>query len=466
MALGRKKENPSSRYSRRKDEWADEDAYISGPGPTVRDESYGVQDSYRRQASYGRPEGYYGSDGSGYAAGDTKVMPARRIRREALREESRRRDEMSYETQDDWDDPYYDDRLEECAPERVSARAPRRRKETARREAYAGSKASFIWKIVLLLIAACALLVFWRLSRMEHMSLSGLLKNEGVTGHDGVQDFVIYGVDSREGHLTEEAHSDTIILCSMNRKAGTVKLVSVYRDTYLDNTNGEYRKATECYYFGGPQRSVSMLNKNLDLNLKDYLTVDFRAVVKAVDLIGGVEVEVTEDELPYINGYQTENAEVTGAEITPVTQAGYQHLNGIQALAYCRIRYTEGSDYRRTERQRAVLEQVFARAKSQGPVKLAQLVDAMLPDISTSFSSPQLLGLATSLQDCSISETTGFPFDLQAANISAGDCVVPVNLARNVSQLHAFLYGEQGYEPSQTVQQISDQIASATGIYG
>jgi hypothetical protein len=109
---------------------------------------------------------------------------------------------------------------------------------------------------------------------------------------------------------------------------------------------------------------------------------------------------------------------------------------------------------------------VFARAKSQGPVKLAQLVDAMLPDISTSFTSPQLLGLATSLQDCSISETTGFPFDLQAANISAGDCVVPVNLSRNVSQLHAFLYGEQGYEPSQTVQQISDQIAAATGIYG
>ena len=483
MAFGRKKENPSSRYSRRKDEWADEDEYTSGRGPTVRDESYGVQDSYRRQASYGRPEGYYGGDVSGYAAGDTKVMPARRIRREALREETLRRDEMRFETQDDWDDPDYDDRLEECAPERAAARAPRRRRETARetaqRESYSGrgrqdrayerterSKASFIWKIILLIIAAGVLLVFWRLSRMEHMSLSGLLKNEGVTGHDGVQDFVIYGVDSREGRLTEEAHSDTIILCSMNRKAGTVKLVSVYRDTYLDNTNGEYRKATECYYFGGPQRSVSMLNKNLDLDLKDYLTVDFRAVVKAVDLIGGVEVEVTEDELPYINGYQTENAEVTGAEITPVTQAGYQLLNGIQALAYCRIRYTEGSDYRRTERQRAVLEQVFARAKSQGPVKLAQLVDTMLPDISTSFSSPQLIGLATSLQDCSISETTGFPFDLQAANISAGDCVVPVNLAQNVSQLHAFLYGEQGYEPSQTVQQISDQIAAATGIYG
>jgi hypothetical protein len=184
-----------------------------------------------------------------------------------------------------------------------------------------------------------------------------------------------------------------------------------------------------------------------------------------VDLIGGVDVDVTEEELPYINGYQTENAEVTGAQITPVTSAGYQHLNGIQALAYCRIRYTAGSDYKRTERQRAVLTQIFQNAKQKGPVKLAQIVDAMIPSISTSFSTAELLSLASKIPDCSLTETGGFPFDLQAVNISAGDCVVPVTLAQNVAQLHTFLYAETGYTPSETVQQISAQISAATGLY-
>jgi hypothetical protein len=147
-------------------------------------------------------------------------------------------------------------------------------------------------------------------------------------------------------------------------------------------------------------------------------------------------------------------------EITPVESAGYQLLNGIQALAYCRIRYTAGSDYKRTERQRAVLTQIFDSARKQGVPKLIQIADSLLNDISTSFSNTELIGLATTAAGCSLGETTGFPFELQAANIAAGDCVVPVNLANNVSELHAFLYGTEGYTPSSTVQQISDEIIS------
>ena len=343
---------------------------------------------------------------------------------------------------------------------------PGRRAQTQGQGMAAGkkSKTGFVIKLILLLIAACVLVVVWRFSRMKHVALNDILTNDGVTTPSGYKEFVIYGVDSREGNLTKDAHSDTIILCSMNESTKEIRMVSVYRDTYLDNTNGEYRKATECYYFGGPSRSVNMLNKNLDLDLQDYITVDFNAVVKAVDLIGGVDVEVTEEELPYINGYQTENAEVTGAEITPVESAGYQHLNGIQALAYCRIRYTEGSDYRRTERQRAVLTQIFEKAKSQGPVRMAQIVDTMLPYIATSMSSTELLSLATSISGSTLQGSVGFPFELQAANIAAGDCVVPVNLAQNVSELHAYLYQQNGYTPTQTVQDISNEIANSTGI--
>ena len=486
----REKRNPSSRYSKIEEPWLDEEDL---PGDTGADSEgtqygYGVLDSYSRQASYGHPDGYYSQpypedewyreDGrqSGYRDPYYRQGPGRGSARDPYYDQGSgrggARDPYYGQTPGrSGRDPYYDqtpgrsgrDPYYDQAPGEHPGRRPGGGKTPP--DSGKKSKAGFIVKLVLLLVAALVLVLVWRFSRMKHISLNDILTNAGVTAPSGYREFVIYGVDSREGNLTKDAHSDTIILCSMNQSTKEIRMVSVYRDTYLDNTNGEYRKATECYYFGGPSRSVNMLNKNLDLDLHDYITVDFNAVVKAVDLIGGVDVDVTEEELPYINGYQTENAEVTGAQITPVESAGYQHLNGIQALAYCRIRYTAGSDYRRTERQRTVLSQIFEQAKRQGPVRMAQIVDAMLPYIATSFSSTDLLSLATTLSGGTLLDSVGFPFELQAANIAAGDCVVPVNLAQNVSELHAYLYQQNGYTPTQTVQDISAEIANTTGIY-
>lgn len=296
------------------------------------------------------------------------------------------------------------------------------------------------------------------------MSLKDIMTNAGITSQSGYQNIVFYGVDSREGNLTKDAHSDTIIICSINKKTKEVKMASVYRDTYLDNTNGEYRKATECYFFGGPERSINMLNKNLDLDIKDYVTVDFNAVVKAVDLIGGIDMDITEEELKWLNGYCVENSAVTGVSYTPLASAGYQHLDGIQTLAYCRIRYTSGYDMKRTERQRDVLMKIFDKAKSQGVTKLVSLVDTMLPYISTSLSTTDLIGLASGIGSFSIGENTGFPFDQVPADVSGSDCLVPVNLAQNVSKLHSFLFGTEGYTPSETVQSISNEIINYTGI--
>lgn len=323
----------------------------------------------------------------------------------------------------------------------------------------------FVVEILVLLILAVVLFAAVKLGKMDRMSLKDILTNEGAASQSGYQNIVIYGVDSREGKLTEEAHSDTIIICSINKKTKEIKMASVYRDTYLDNTNGEYRKATECYYFGGPERSINMLNKNLDLDIRDYVTVDFNAVVKAVDLIGGIDMEITDEELTWLNGYCEENYAVTGVPYTPLASSGYQHLDGIQTLAYCRIRYTEGYDFKRTERQRDVLTKVFAKAQEQGVTTLLSLVDTMLPYISTSLSNTELIGLASGITGYSLGESTGFPFEQMPADLeSAGDCVVPVNLAQNVSELHAFLFGTEGYTPSQTVQEISNEIINATGI--
>ena len=323
----------------------------------------------------------------------------------------------------------------------------------------------YILLIILLLICGGAAFVLFELGRIEHVSLGDLSFNTGVGTAGGYRNVVLYGVDSREGALTESCHSDTIIICSLNEKTREVKLVSVYRDTYLDNTNGEYRKATECYFFGGPQRSVNMLNRNLDLNITDYVAVNFNVVVEAVDLLGGIDLEITEEEMGYINGYCVENSQVTGVSYTPLDTWGNVHLDGIQTLAYCRIRYTEGWDYKRTERQRTVLNLLFQKAKQQKTSGILAMVNLLLPEISTSLGTTEILSLASAAGSYSLTDQTGFPFDKTALTLSsAGDCVIPVNLAANVTQLHAFLYNEDNYIPSDTVQAISAQITADTGV--
>lgn len=338
-----------------------------------------------------------------------------------------------------------------------------RRRRTEKRKKK--RRRTFIIEILVLLILAAGLFVAAKVGKIKRTDVSkgDIVINDAVD-LDGYTNIALFGVDSREGSLDKDAHSDTLMVASINNKTKDVKLVSVYRDTYLDNTNGEYRKATECYYFGGPSRAISMLNKNLDLNITDFVTVDFTAVADVVDALGGIEVDVQEDEIVHLNNYQVEGSQVTGKEIVPVEYAGLQTLNGLQALSYCRIRYTEGSDFKRTERQRTVLSRILEKAKSADLLTLNNLIDQIASNMLTSLSNTELLSLAKDVAAYNLTEQTGFPFDLTTANLSAGDCVVPINLEDNVRQLHQWMFGEENYQPSSTVQEISWQIINDTGI--
>ena len=325
------------------------------------------------------------------------------------------------------------------------------------------SKLLLALEIIVLLFLALGIFTFAQLGRVDRVKLSDILVNSGIV-KSGYRNIALFGVDSRTGQLEGGTNSDTIMVASINQRTGDIKLVSVYRDTYLDNTNGEYRRATECFSGGGAERSVNMLNKNLDLDIKDFVTVDFNAIIKAVDLLGGIELDITEEERGWLNGYLVETSEVTGVEYTTIDSPGLQTVTGIQAMAYCRIRYTEGWDYKRTERQRIVLEKIFQKAQAKGVTGLLPLVNVMMDYVSTSLSNTEIISLASGIAKYSIADTTGFPFEHQAANIAAGDCVVPVNLAANVTELHRYLFGEENYTPSQTVQEISNKIISDTGI--
>ena len=392
---------------------------------------YGPQQNYNGQNGYGPQQNYNGQNGYGGP-------------------------QQYYNGQGGYSDPQQQYYAGQGQPMYTAPVKKKKRKK---------KKILFAVELIVLLFLAMGLFAAVKLGKIDRVSLKNILINDGIGVQSDYRNIVIYGVDSREGQLTKDSHSDTIVICSINKSTKEVKMVSVYRDTYLDNTNGEFRKATECYFFGGPERSINMLNKNLDLDITDYVTVNFNAVVEAVDLIGGIDLDVTEEEIQWINGYQEENYAVTGAEPVLVTSAGYQHLNGTQTLAYCRIRYTDGYDFKRTERQRTVLTKIFEKAKSQGLPTLMSLADTMMPSISTSLSNTELIELLTGMGSYTLGENTGFPFDQYPINDSyAGDCVVPVNLANNVTKLHSFLFGEANYVPSQTVQEISNQIIYNTGV--
>lgn len=276
----------------------------------------------------------------------------------------------------------------------------------------------------------------------------------------------LFGLDTRNaGSLGKGNRSDTIMVASINNQTKDVKIVSVYRDTYLNLANDKYRKCNEAYSVGGPEQAVAMLNMNLDLDIDYYMSVDFLAVSEVVDLLGGIEIDVDEYEIEHLNNYTVETSKVTGKSTQKLTKTGLQTLDGVQATSYCRIRYTKGDDFKRTERQREVLETIANKAKTMSLTQLDSIVKAVFPMCATNMSVDQLLGIAADALSYNIVGTEGFPFEKTTGKIGGASCVIPVNLEANVSTLHQYLFGVDHYQPSNGVVSISDKVKNDTGVY-
>lgn len=278
----------------------------------------------------------------------------------------------------------------------------------------------------------------------------------------------LFGLDSREGELDGGVQSDTIMIASINNQTNDVKIISVFRDTLLQQSNGSYEKANSAYTMGGPQEAISMLNRNLDLDIQSYVSVNFNALVDVIDELGGIEVNLTAEEAFYTNGYAAETSKVVGQEMKDIKEeAGVQLLDGVHAVSYARIRYTEGNDFKRTERQRIVLEKVAEKAKKANLFTLNKIVDKVFPQISTNLTLPNMLGFAANAAKYNIVETSGFPYSVTTSEAVAdheGSYVVPINMADNVKRLHAALFGDELYEPSSKVWEVHSDIISLTGI--
>lgn len=281
----------------------------------------------------------------------------------------------------------------------------------------------------------------------------------------GYRNIALFGVDSREGELGKGTRSDSMIIASINQDTQEIKLISVFRDTYLNLSNDTYNKCNAAYAKGGPEQAISMLNANMDLNITDYVTVGFGGLIDAINALGGIEIDVTESEISHLNNYQLCMAEEMGVSYIPVEKSGKQLLNGMQATAYCRIRYTKGDDFRRAERQRDVLSAMMTKAKGASVSELTDVVNAVLPQVETSLGVNEILSVLGSVAGYDVVVSDGFPFEEYrvGANVgSKGSCVIPNDLEENVIHLHELLYPEEQYTPSKQVQTISAEIKEQT----
>lgn len=245
------------------------------------------------------------------------------------------------------------------------------------------------------------------------------------------------------------------MIASINEKTGEIRLVSVFRDTVLDVGDSYYTKANTAYALGGPAQAINMLNQNLDLNILDFVTVGFEGLAHTIDALGGIELEIDEEERGYLNQYLHDMHIELGTDDTPVEATGTVTVTGIQATAYSRIRYTAGDDFRRAERQRIVLEKTLQKAKSASPTTLVDVANNVIGDMATSLSSGEIVNLILMASRLELKDTGGIPQEdyRNFTNIEAGSAVMPDTLEDNAVWLHKFLFNDENYSISEEVEE-------------
>jgi len=330
----------------------------------------------------------------------------------------------------------------------------------------------FVIELLVLVLLLVGLYVFTKLGKVEtgpkitrEEASINELDEETQKILSGYTCIALYGLDNRSNGNYEGGNSDSIMIAVINNDTKEVRLVSVYRDTYLNVYDTNYRKVNAAYAKNGVKTGVAALNKNLDLAITDYVCVDFNALVEAVDMLGGIELTVTDEEVGYMNSiYIGEIEQVTGKTSSQLPGGGTYNVDGCQALAYCRVRYTSGDDFKRTERQRIVLSKMLEKVKKTNLTQLNSLVDAMLGYVKTNLSSGEIISLASNVMSYELTGQQGWPFELTTGTYGEkGSLVVPCDLYTNVVELHEYLFDDKNYKPSSTVQSISDRVKNDTG---
>lgn len=281
----------------------------------------------------------------------------------------------------------------------------------------------------------------------------------------GYRNIALLGIDSRADDYGLGNRSDCMMIASINQETNEIKLISVYRDTYvyvMENGTKRLDKITHAYSYGGAQNTLKSLNEAMDLNITEFVTVNFDAVIAAVDSLGGVYIDIDESEIKYVNDYIDATSESSGVKSSHITHSGRQKLDGVQAVSYTRVRYTAGGDYKRTERMRTVVEAMLSKAKTLNVGQLNSFADTILPKIRTNISSSEIWGLIPKLASFKVTESIGWPYDTKGITLDRW-YGVPVTLQSNVERLHKEAFEQEDYEASDTVKEMSAAIVKKTG---
>ena len=328
----------------------------------------------------------------------------------------------------------------------------------------------FLVILVIALGAALGGYIYLRnmVGKINHVDINkdAIEINEEAKGlkKSGYRTIALFGVDSRSNKLENGTRSDGIILAVIDEKTKKIDLISIYRDSYLQISGRSIDKVTHAYAYGGAELSMSTLNTNLDLDITEFATVNFSVLSDIVDSIDGVKIKVTSEEIKYINKYIGEVEKVSGKKSSKITTPGTHNLDGVQAVAYSRIRYTSGGDYKRAERMRTVLSAILSKSKGLGISKLNKLANKLLPEIYTNIDPNEIISMIPQIATYTVSNSMGWPYEVKGATIKKVWYGVPVTLESNVKKLHEEVYSKQtDYEVSSKVKEISNQIIKKSG---
>ena len=318
--------------------------------------------------------------------------------------------------------------------------------------------------------------------QVENVDVNDL--NHGVLETlKGYTTYAVLGLDQRSQDDYESGQSDVMILVSVNNDTGEINMVSVYRDTWLQiDASGTFAKINAAYNRGGAYQALQALNTNLDLKIDHFVTVNWKAVAEVIDLMGGVDIEVTESLFnakdqhggSLLNSYIMTTAQQLDMEdkVTYPTGPGYQTLSGVQAVGLCRIRGANLLDYGRTANQRQVAMQMFEKAKTmlkKGMFpKLMEIANTAVEYVRTDITYQEMMSLIPKMADYYLNTSEGFPFSGMRGGYTFeywGESIVAKDLVANVTKLHQILYSNEQYVPSDTVINLSQKLSAMTGIY-
>ena len=319
--------------------------------------------------------------------------------------------------------------------------------------------------IITLLIGSAYMYIKSKLSKINTVQLDESqlgITNEASTKLAKYRNIAIFGVDSREDDYGKGNRSDCIIIASINNVTKEVRLISVYRDTYVNIQGHGLDKITHAYSYGEAPLAINTLNTNLDLNISEFITVNFDSVSDAVDALGGVTINIESEEIKYINDYIDGTAKITHKTAKHVTSAGSQTLNGVQAVAYSRIRYTAGGDYKRTERMRTVIDAMTNKLKTKNIMEINNFMDEILPKVYTNISQKTIMSMIPDMISYKISTSMGWPYEVKGITLDRW-YGVPVTLESNVVKLHQELFDDQDYTLPDSIKTTSESIIKKTG---